>query len=124
MSQLGIRWKIDSVPAAFITRSAVNGRYCITFEREDLGLEVDTDVILEFDPDAIEVVSIDHGDMKVFLESLIYKGAYNEMIVYSIEHSKEMILHSMLDEQVATDIGIRFKFDRFKITPVEKKTEV
>ncbi len=96
----------------------------ITFEREDLGLEVDTDVILEFDPDAIEVVSIDHGDMKVFLESLIYKGAYNEMIVYSIEHSKEMILHSMLDEQVATDIGIRFKFDRFKITPVEKKTEV
>ena len=96
----------------------------ITFEREDLDLEVDTDVILEFDPDAIEVVSIDHGDMKVFLESLIYKGAYNEMIVYSIEHSKEMILHSMLDEQVATDIGIRFKFDRFKITPVEKKTEV
>ena len=46
------------------------------------------------------------------------------MIFYSIEHSKEMILHSMLDEQVATDIGIRFKFDRFKITPVEKKTEV
>ncbi len=38
MSQLGIRWKIDGVPAAFVTRSPINGRYCITFEREDAEL--------------------------------------------------------------------------------------
>lgn len=39
MSQLGIRWKIDGVPAAFITRSTLNGRYCVTFEREEASLE-------------------------------------------------------------------------------------
>ena len=39
MSKLGIRWDIDSVPAAFITRGAVNGRYCVTFERTEATLE-------------------------------------------------------------------------------------
>lgn len=39
MSKLGIRWEIDSVPAAFITRGAVNGRYCVTFERTEATLE-------------------------------------------------------------------------------------
>ena len=39
MSKLGKRWEIDGVPAAFITRSAVNGHYCITFEREEARLE-------------------------------------------------------------------------------------
>ena len=39
MSQLGIRWKIDDVPAAFITRGAVNGRYCVTFERSEASLD-------------------------------------------------------------------------------------
>lgn len=39
MSKLGIRWEIDGVPAAFITRSAVNGRYCVTFERSEAALE-------------------------------------------------------------------------------------
>ena len=39
MSQLGIRWNIDGVPAAFITRGTVNGRYCVTFERAETTLE-------------------------------------------------------------------------------------
>ena len=39
MSKLGIRWEIDGVPAAFITRGAVNGRYCVTFERAEATLE-------------------------------------------------------------------------------------
>ena len=39
MSQLGIRWNIDGVPAAFITRGAVNGRYCVTFERDEASLD-------------------------------------------------------------------------------------
>lgn len=70
------------------------------------------------------MVSLDHGDLKVYLESLIYKGAYNEMIVYSMEYDTELILHSMLDEQVATDIGIKFQFDRISVMPVEAQTEV
>lgn len=39
MSKLGKRWEFDGVPAAFVTRSAVNGHYCITFEREEASLE-------------------------------------------------------------------------------------
>lgn len=39
MSKLGTRWEIDGIPAAFVTRSAVNGHYCITFERENASLE-------------------------------------------------------------------------------------
>lgn len=39
MSKLGTRWELDGVPAAFVTRSTVNGHYCITFERETASLE-------------------------------------------------------------------------------------
>ena len=39
MSQLGIRWKIDGVPAAFNTRGADNRRYSVTFERSEATLE-------------------------------------------------------------------------------------
>jgi hypothetical protein len=39
MSKLGIRWEIDGVPAAFVTRGSANGRYCVTFERSEVNLE-------------------------------------------------------------------------------------
>ena len=39
MSKLGIRWEIDGVPAAFVTRGSANGRYCVTFERSEANLE-------------------------------------------------------------------------------------
>ena len=39
MSKLGIRWEIDGVPAAFITRGSANGRYCVTFERSEASLD-------------------------------------------------------------------------------------
>ena len=39
MSKLGIRWTIDGVPAACITRMAENGCYRVIFEREAASLE-------------------------------------------------------------------------------------
>lgn len=39
MSQLGIRWRIDGVPAAFITRGPGSGHYRVTFERGEAALE-------------------------------------------------------------------------------------
>ena len=39
MSQLGIRWEIDGVGAAYITRGSVNGSYWVTFERAVASLE-------------------------------------------------------------------------------------
>lgn len=34
MSVLGVRWKIDGVPAAYITPGVGNGRYRVVFERQ------------------------------------------------------------------------------------------
>lgn len=39
MSKLGTRWEIDGVPAAFITRSTLNGHYRVTFERSEATME-------------------------------------------------------------------------------------
>lgn len=85
----------------------------MTFTRENLGFEPDTKLSLTINPDDISVVSEDLGDITVYLESLIYKGAYNELIVYT--QDTEIMLHSQNDEQVATDIGIKFDFDKIVI---------
>ena len=86
----------------------------VRFERENLNLPVGAEVRLEIDPDHIAVVSEDISDATAYLESQIYKGAYNELIVWLQDH--ELILHSQNDEQVATDIGIKFDFDTIGIT--------
>jgi hypothetical protein len=39
MSELGARWRIDGLDAAYITRGGVNGHYCVTFQQEKAGLE-------------------------------------------------------------------------------------
>ena len=89
----------------------------VSFERENLGLEEGSKVQLAVSPKDIEVVSVDRADMTVYLESLIYKGDYNELVVYTYEGGKSILLHSYLDQQVATDIGIKFNFDKIVITP-------
>jgi spermidine/putrescine transport system ATP-binding protein len=97
-----------------------------TFTREGLNLPVDTEVDLVIQPTDIAVVSEDHADMIVYLESMIYKGAYNEMIVWKKdEHGNEvnMLVHSQNDEQIATDIGIQFQFDRIEIRPLTAAEE-
>ncbi|MDF2568312.1 MAG: spermidine/putrescine transport ATP-binding protein, partial [Oscillospiraceae bacterium] len=93
----------------------------VSFTRENLGLEAETPVILTIHPKDIEVVSEDISDLTVYLESLIYKGAHNELIVYT--HERELIVHSQNDEQVATDIGVKFNFDHIIIEPSLKKEE-
>lgn len=52
---------------------------------------------------------------------MIYKGAYNEFIVYA--QGEQLLFHSQNDEQVATDIGISFNFDNFTIIPIEPPLE-
>lgn len=93
----------------------------IRFERENLGLPVGEKVTLVIDPDDISVVSEDISDATVYLESLIYKGAYNELIIWLNE--TELILHTQNDEQVATDIGVKIDFDKIEIKPYEGDKE-
>ena len=87
-----------------------------SFMRPNLSLENGTKVKLTIRPQDIEVVSEDIADSKAYLESLVYKGKHNELIVWMAE--RQWLIHSQLDEQVATDIGIKFDFDKIEITPV------
>ena len=93
----------------------------IRFERDNLGIPVGDQVRLVIDPEDIAVVSEDISDATVYLESLIYKGAYNELIIWLDE--TELILHSQNDEQVATDIGVKFDFDKIEIKPFAANKE-
>ena len=93
----------------------------IRFERQNLGLPVDTEVNLTISPKDIEVVSEDHSDKIVYFESMIYKGAYNEFIVYT--EGEQLLFHSQNDEQVATDIGIKINFDNIVISLKEPEKE-
>ena len=92
----------------------------VSFTREGLGLPPGTQVRLEIQPEAIALVSEDQADAKMYLESIIWKGAYNEMIVYSYAGNAELMLHTQSDEQVATDVGIKFDFDQIRILPAEE----
>lgn len=95
----------------------------ISFVREDLNFLIDTEVELTIYPKEIEVVSEDHADLIVYLESMIYKGAYNEMIVWAKDedgNDVNMMIHSQNDEQIATNIGIKFNFDEVGISPLEE----
>ena len=95
----------------------------VEFEREDLNLPEGTPVTLTIGPDDISIVSMDHSDLTVYLESMVYKGAYNEMIVWAKDEDgvyQSLLIHSMNDEQIATDIGIKFDFDRIRIAVQEE----
>lgn len=96
----------------------------VRFTREGLDLPVESKVQLSISPEDISVISEDAADAKMYLESLIWKGAYNEMIVYSYEGDTEIMLHTQSDEQVATNIGIKFNFDNIEITPLNMDGEV
>lgn len=98
----------------------------VKFTREELGLEEGSEADLTIKPKDITIVSEDQADLVVYLESMIYKGAYNEMIVWAKDEDgnyHSMLVHSQNDEQIATDIGIKFQFDRIAITPIPKGEE-
>ncbi len=90
----------------------------MTLENIDLP---DGDCSVTIPPEAVEVVSLDMADLKVYLESLIYKGVYNELIVYDYDSKQSILVHSMNDEQVATDIGIRFKKEMITVSAYEEE---
>ena len=91
----------------------------VDFEKGDLDLAPGTKVRLTIRPEDIEVVSSDHADLVVYLESLVYKGDYNELVVYT--HDRSLLIHSYLDQQVATDIGIKFHTENVTVEALPDK---
>ena len=57
----------------------------------------------------------------VYIESVIWKGAHNEIILESDE--RKWIMHSEQDEQVATYVPICFDFSKATITVIEGEGE-
>ncbi|HIZ55965.1 MAG TPA: ABC transporter ATP-binding protein [Firmicutes bacterium] len=88
----------------------------LEMKRPGHGFAPGSSVQLTISPVDIQLVSEDHSDMVAYLETLIYKGAYNEVLLY-VEKPEPMqlLVHTQNDEQVGTDVGLKFNFDQIKI---------
>lgn len=96
----------------------------ISFHKDELGLPVGSEVMITISPKSIQVVSTDRADLIVYLESMVYKGAYNEMIVWARDEQEQyhsLLVHSQNDEQIATNIGIQFAFEEIRIQPIQQE---
>ena len=67
-------------------------------------------------PDAVYIAGDGVGDLdEVYIESVIWKGEHNEIILESDE--RKWIMQSDIDEQVATYTDICFDFSKATVTP-------
>ena len=79
--------------------------------REEPQLASDTEYKLTIKPEDIEIVSSDHADIVAYLETIIYKGAYNEMIFWyedDAENEHHLLVHSQNEEEQGTELGLKF----------------
>ncbi len=64
-------------------------------------------------PDALSLAGDGNGDLTdVYIESVVYKGEHNEIILESDE--RKWLMLSDVDEQVATYVPLNFDFDKAK----------
>ncbi len=78
------------------------------------------DTILEITlpPSDIYIAGDGNGQLEAYIESVIYKGEYNEIIMETENH--KWLMTSMQDEQVATTAPICFRFDNAHFTESEE----
>ncbi len=69
-------------------------------------------------PSDIYIAGDGNGQLEAYIESVIYKGEYNEIIMETENH--KWLMTSMQDEQVATTAPICFKFDNAHFTECEE----
>ena len=68
-------------------------------------------------PDALYIAGNGVGDLdEVYIESVIWKGEHNEIILESDE--RKWLMHSDTDEQVATYVPICFDFSKAQVSEV------
>ena len=60
-------------------------------------------------PSGVYVPGDGNGQLEAYIESVIYKGKYNEIILETENH--RWLMTSLQDEQVATSIPICFNFE-------------
>ena len=94
----------------------------IVFEKEDLNIDVGSNVKLTIPPNSISLVSSDFADLVLTLDSIIYKGAYNEMYFYLDDkdnNNQYILVTSENEEEVGTELGLKFDFNKVEVKRCE-----
>ena len=91
----------------------------VDFEIPNLKLETNSKIKLIIPPSSIKIVSSDFADLNLTLDSIIYKGAYNEMCFYYEDETDDevegyLLVNSENEEEVGTTVGL--KFDLTQVT--------
>ncbi len=82
-------------------------------------LSIGSMLSVEISPFDIEIVPEDEGDFNGFLDSVIWKNKYNEMIV--ITDDRRYLIETLNDEQVSTDVGIRISPEKIRVKLINEK---
>ncbi len=91
------------------------------FDIEGFCYPAGTKLKVTLPPQALSIAGDGVGDIDdVYIESVIFKGEHNEIILESDE--QKWIMHSDVDEQVATYVPLKFDFSKAHIEPVEEES--
>lgn len=109
----------DNVIEAEVSYGDENGN-CFEFELEGETIKVEkhffaqgTKLRITLPPDALSLAADGIGDLKdLYIESVVYKGRHNEIILESDE--RKWLMLSDTDEQVATYVPLSFDFEKAK----------
>ena len=107
--------------------SANEDENTFSFEFEDETIEVPNHYFKEgtklkiiLPPDALSLAGDGNGDLTdLYIESVIYKGEHNEIILES--DTRKWLMLSDTDEQVATYVPLSFDFDKAKFEVLSDK---
>ena len=107
--------------------SANEDENTFSFEFEDETIEVKnhyfeegTKLKITLPPDALSLAGDGNGDLTdLYIESVIYKGEHNEIILES--DTRKWLMLSDTDEQVATYVPLSFDFDKSKFEVLSDK---
>ena len=89
---------------------------------KDTYYEKGTCLSIKLPPDGISIAGDGVGHMRdLYIESVIWKGEYNEIILESDE--RKWLMQSSQDEQVATYVPISFDFSKAIILPIEVRED-
>lgn len=73
-------------------------------------------------PDGVYIAGDGTGDLEGYIESVIWKGEHNEIIVETDAH--KWLMSSDFDEQIATYVQLSFRFDKAVFTEIAAEGQV
>lgn len=118
----------DNIIETEVTYSSEDENY-FEFELEGETVKVEnkyfpqgTSVKITLPPEALSLAGDGNGHLKdVYIESVVYKGEHNEIILESDE--RKWLMLSDTDEQVATYVPLAFDFSKAQFEVIEKVKE-